>query len=75
MLKVYVGELQQRITEFSHAISGEYGGVVGDVRIGELETDIHWPLMMARPVTIYAGANEIQRDILAKAVLGMPRAK
>ncbi|MES2258548.1 MAG: acyl-CoA dehydrogenase family protein [Pseudomonadota bacterium] len=72
VLKVYVSELLQRITEFSVAIGAEYGGCSGDVRIGELSTDLHWQLMMARPVTIYAGANEVQRDILAKAVLRMP---
>jgi alkylation response protein AidB-like acyl-CoA dehydrogenase len=72
VLKVYVSELLQRITEFSADIGAEYGGVIGDVRIGALNTDLHWQLMMARPVTIYAGANEVQRDILAKAVLRMP---
>jgi hypothetical protein len=28
--------------------------------------------MMARPVTIFAGCNEVQRDILAKSVLRLP---
>jgi alkylation response protein AidB-like acyl-CoA dehydrogenase len=74
MLKVYVSELLQRITEFCTDIAGDHAGVVGDVRIGELLTDLHWPLMMARPVSIYAGANEVQRDILAKAVLKLPGA-
>ncbi|MBG6286997.1 acyl-CoA dehydrogenase [Pseudomonas nitroreducens] len=72
VLKVYVSELLQRITEFNVAVCVEHGGVVGDIQLGDLHTDLHWPLMMARPVTIYAGANEIQRDILAKAVLNLP---
>jgi len=72
MLKVYVSELQQRITEFTAEVAGEYGGTVGDVHIGELMADVHWPLMMARPVTIFAGCNEVQRDVLAKAVLRLP---
>ncbi len=72
VLKVYVSELLQRITEFSVDIGAEYGGMTGDVCINGLSTDLHWQLMMARPVTIYAGANEVQRDILAKAVLKMP---
>jgi alkylation response protein AidB-like acyl-CoA dehydrogenase len=72
MLKVYASELLQRITEFSVDIAAEFGGVTGDVVIGQTRVDLHWQLMMARPVTIFAGANEIQRDILAKAVLGMP---
>jgi alkylation response protein AidB-like acyl-CoA dehydrogenase len=72
MLKVYVSELQQRITEFTAEVAGEYGGTVGDVHIGDLVADVHWPLMMARPVTIFAGCNEVQRDVLAKAVLRLP---
>lgn len=72
MLKVYASELLQRITEFSVDIAQEWGGVVGDVDIDGHLADLHWQLMMARPVTIFAGANEIQRDILAKTVLGMP---
>jgi alkylation response protein AidB-like acyl-CoA dehydrogenase len=74
MLKVYISELLQRITEFCAEIAGDYGGIVGDVQIGSLLTDLHWPVMMSRPVSIYAGANEVQRDILAKAVLHLPSA-
>ena len=74
MLKVYISELLQRITEFCTEVAGDFGGVIGDVQIGSLLTDLHWPLMMARPVSIYAGANEVQRDILAKAVLKLPSA-
>jgi alkylation response protein AidB-like acyl-CoA dehydrogenase len=72
MLKIYVSELQQRITEFSTEVAGEYAGAIGDTRIGSLLTDLHWQLMMARPVTIFAGCNEVQRDILAKSVLRLP---
>jgi alkylation response protein AidB-like acyl-CoA dehydrogenase len=74
MLKVYISELQQRITEFSVEVAGEYGGSVGDVHIGAMLTDLHWQLMMARPVTVFAGCNEVQRDILAKSVLRLPDA-
>lgn len=74
MLKVYISELLQRITEFCTEVAGDYAGVVGDVQIGSVLTDLHWALMMARPVSIYAGANEVQRDILAKAVLKLPSA-
>ena len=73
MLKVYASELLQRITEFSVELGGECGGIIGDVQIGDTVTDLHWQVMMARPVTIFAGANEIQRDILARTVLDLPR--
>lgn len=71
-LKVYASELQQRICEFNLEIAGAAGGVVGDVRMGNVVVDLHWQFMMSRPATIFAGANEIQRDILAKTVLKMP---
>ncbi|MDB5971400.1 MAG: acyl-CoA dehydrogenase [Hydrocarboniphaga sp.] len=72
MLKVYASELLHRLTEFNQEVAAESGGIVGDARIGGALTDLHWQFMMARPVTIFAGANEIQRDILAKTVLGLP---
>lgn len=72
VLKVYISELLQRITEFNVEVGLEYGGIVGDARIGDTVFDLHWPMMMARPTSIFAGANEVQRDILAKSVLRMP---
>ncbi len=72
MLKLYASELLQRVTEFNVQAAAEWGGVVGDTVIGDTLTDLHWQYMMARPVTIFAGANEVQRDILAKAVLRLP---
>jgi alkylation response protein AidB-like acyl-CoA dehydrogenase len=75
MLKVLATELQQRICEFVSALSQECSGVVGATRIGDLEIDVHWTLMMSRPITIFGGANEVQRDILAKTVLGLPAAR
>ncbi|GAB3101930.1 acyl-CoA dehydrogenase [Aestuariicella hydrocarbonica] len=72
MLKLYASELLQRVTEFNVEAAAEWGGVVGDTRIGDTLIDLHWQLMMSRPVTIFAGANEVQRDIIAKAVLKLP---
>ncbi|MBN8479165.1 MAG: acyl-CoA dehydrogenase family protein [Burkholderiales bacterium] len=72
MLKIYVSELLQRIADFNVDIGGGHGAIVGDVRIGTVLTDLYWQSVVARPTSIYAGANEIQRDILAKAVLGLP---
>jgi alkylation response protein AidB-like acyl-CoA dehydrogenase len=71
-LKLIVSELLQRITEFNLEVGQEHAGVVGDATIGATTFDLHWPMMMARPTTIFAGASEVQRDILAKAVLNLP---
>jgi alkylation response protein AidB-like acyl-CoA dehydrogenase len=72
ILKIGASELTQRICEFASDVSAEFGGVVGDVRIGSLLADMHWQMMLSRPMTIYGGTSEIQRNILAKAVLGLP---
>lgn len=72
VLKLFVTELLQRLTEFNQDIAGSGGAIVGDVLIGGTVTDLHWQNMMSRPPTIFAGANEVQRDIVAKAVLGLP---
>lgn len=71
-LKIYATELRQRITEFNVEIGAEFGGLLGEADIGTTTTDLHWQLMMTRPLSIFGGANEIQRDIVAKAVLDMP---
>jgi alkylation response protein AidB-like acyl-CoA dehydrogenase len=71
MLKILATELQQRICDFNAAIASDHAGVVGEDRIGSLPVDLHWQLMMARPVTIFGGASEVQRDILARSVLGL----
>jgi len=70
-LKVYITELTQRITEFSVDIGDELGAITGPVEAGSTTTDLYWQLAMSRPGTIYAGCNEVQRDILAKSVLGL----
>ncbi len=69
LLKIYVSELLQRTVQFSVDVAAEYGGQTGDVCLGDWLTDLHWAYMMARPTTIYAGCNEVQRDIVAKTVL------
>lgn len=73
MLKVYASELLQRITEFNISIGDEFAMANGDIQIGDTQTNLVWQLMMARPTTIYAGCNEVQRDILS-AGMGLPRA-
>lgn len=72
VLKVFVSELLQRVTAFNLELGSEHAALVGESRIGEIAVDLHWQSMMALPPTIFAGANEIQRNILAKAVLGLP---
>src|SRR5690606_27195883 len=70
-LKVYITELTQRITEFNLELGEDFAAIAAPVTLGDTTTDLYWQYAMARPGTIYAGCNEVQRDILAKGVLGL----
>jgi alkylation response protein AidB-like acyl-CoA dehydrogenase len=72
ILKIAASELTQKISEYAYKISSDFGGVVGDVQIGGFIADLHWQFMLSRPMTVYGGSSEIQRNILAKAVLQLP---
>ncbi len=70
MLKVVASELWQRTMDLLLSIAGELAGVRGIVRLGECEVDVHRLYMIARPSSIYSGTNEIQRNIIARTVVG-----
>ena len=71
MLKIHQTELFQRITECAMDIAGEYGGDLGPMD-GNRELNPTGLFLQSRPSTIYAGSNEIQRNILSKNVLELP---
>ncbi len=72
MLKVWATELFQRITAEMVELGGELGGFKRAVQFGASSVDVMNQYLEATPPTIYGGSNEIQRNILAKAVLGLP---
>jgi alkylation response protein AidB-like acyl-CoA dehydrogenase len=72
MLKIWATELFQRITAEMVELGGEMGGFKRAVACGETTIDIMNQYLEATPPTIYGGSNEIQRNILAKLVLGLP---
>ena len=71
MLKLLATELTQRVTEFGMEVSGEYAGVCGTAPLPG-SPNLNKLFMLARPGTIYGGSSEIQRNILAKSMLGLP---
>jgi alkylation response protein AidB-like acyl-CoA dehydrogenase len=72
MLKIWATETFQRICDLLVETAGPAALVNGDVRIGNTTMDVLAPFYKARPTAIYGGSNEIQRNILAKAVLDLP---
>lgn len=72
MLKIWVTECCQRITELMIEVAGQDGATLGPVGAGNAAVDVLASFYKARPTTIYGGSNEIQRNILARAVLDLP---
>lgn len=72
MLKIVATENYQRLTELTIEAAGCAGGLVGNVDLGGQTYDWLSSYYGSRPATIYGGSNEIQRNILASQVLGLP---
>jgi alkylation response protein AidB-like acyl-CoA dehydrogenase len=72
LLKVFATELFQRIADLILESAGSFGGLSGEIRIGDVDLNLLGPYFKARPATIYGGSSEIQRNILARSVLDLP---
>lgn len=72
ILKIFTTELYQRITEETLAIAGEDARYFEDIEAGNDQVDAMNLFLDSRAPAIFGGSNEIQKNILAKAVLGLP---
>jgi len=72
LLKIVATELQARISEEILAIAGDRARVAEPIKLGEMIVDPLALYAAARVPTIYGGANEVQRNMIAKSVLGLP---
>jgi alkylation response protein AidB-like acyl-CoA dehydrogenase len=73
-LKIWATETVTRIADLILESAGEAAALAGEhVAVGDREHDVLGTFYKARPSTIYGGSNEIQRNILASAVLELPR--
>jgi alkylation response protein AidB-like acyl-CoA dehydrogenase len=72
ILKVFGTALYQRITEALVEYSDEQGAIDEEAALGNDKLDVLGHYWLARPATIYGGSSEIQKNILAKAVLDLP---
>jgi alkylation response protein AidB-like acyl-CoA dehydrogenase len=75
LVKLYWSEMSQRLHDTAMQILGAHGQVVD----GDPHAVAHgrWPrsYLYYRAGTIFAGTSEIQRNIIAERVLGLPRAR
>jgi alkylation response protein AidB-like acyl-CoA dehydrogenase len=75
MLKILSSETFAEIADLIIETAGDAGGMAPSLDdAGKRTVGVLTSLYRARPMLIYAGANEIQRNIIATAVLGLPRA-
>jgi alkylation response protein AidB-like acyl-CoA dehydrogenase len=72
ILKIWATETYTAITRLIVQVCEEDGGTMGSFKLGDSTVNVIAPLMTATITTIYGGSNEIQRNILAKAVLELP---
>lgn len=72
ILKIFTTELYQRITEETLAVAGEDARYFEDIEAGNDQVDAMNLFLDSRAPAIFGGSNEIQKNILAKAVLGLP---
>ncbi|MFK7831246.1 MAG: acyl-CoA dehydrogenase family protein [Congregibacter sp.] len=76
LLKIKGTEIQQQIQELRMSIAAHYQGVLpteldANVIGHDFGSSARQKYMYGRAATIYGGSNEIQKNIIAKAVLGL----
>ncbi len=71
--KTFTTELQQRIANFGMHLLGLYGQLAEGSKWAALEGLVQYEYLWTVGVTIYAGSNEIQRNIIATRGLDLPR--
>ena len=76
LLKIKGTEVQQALQELQMDMAGLYGAVLaGSAEAGAIDHDFgdeaRRAFMYGRAATIYGGSNEVQKNITAKAVLGL----
>ncbi len=72
-MKLLWSELDQRVKETAIEILGESGLVAKGDPLAVDQGYWAYELLWSRAATIYAGTSEIQRNIIAQRVLGLPR--
>jgi alkylation response protein AidB-like acyl-CoA dehydrogenase len=72
VLKLYGSELGQRLHDAAMNLQGPYAQLWGGAHVlDEGAWQYHW--LLARASTIASGTSEVQRNIIAQRLLGLPR--
>ncbi|HSP09464.1 MAG TPA: acyl-CoA dehydrogenase family protein [Candidatus Dormibacteraeota bacterium] len=75
LTKLYWSEMDKRLQETALGIEGLYGALAPESSFAIEEGRWQYGWMWAQAETIYAGSSEIQRNIIAERVLGLPRGR
>jgi len=73
MAKTFGTELHQRLARTGMDIMGLYGGLWTRSPYAQMQGRINYLYLWSVGETIYAGSNEIQRNLMAQRGLGLPR--
>ncbi len=75
LTKLYWSEMDKRIQETAIGVQGLYGALAPDSAFAVEDGRWQYGWMWAQAETIYAGSSEIQRNIIAERMLGLPRGR
>lgn len=70
-LKLNQSSLYQRITEYGLELMGEDGGLLDPMQ-GSNDLAMPMQFLNARAATIYGGTSQVQKNIIAQAILNLP---
>src|SRR6266699_748371 len=73
LTKLYWSEMDKRIQDTAVGVQGLYGALAPGSHFAIEDGRWQYGWMWAQAETIYAGSSEIQRNIIAERVLGLPR--
>ena len=75
LTKLYWSEMDKRIQDTAVGVQGPYGALAPGSHFAIEDGRWQYGWMWAQAETIYAGSSEIQRNIIAERVLGLPRGR
>jgi len=73
--KLFWSEMDKRLQEAAIGVEGMYGALAPESELAIQAGRWQYGWMWAQAETIYAGSSEIQRNIIAERVLGLPRGR